>query len=159
MQQLKILTRTILILFIINFALAAPVAVRGRQVRRLDANVTRNVTTASQKRRDSLEERGSTNVPGPDYAPPPSPDWTNVFSQIPYADSTPSTPTPDYVPYHTPPPSPDLTDILSQIPYADSTPSTPTPDYVPYHTPPPSPDLADILSQIPSGKTSPASEH
>jgi hypothetical protein len=50
MRQHKILTRTLLLLSIINFALAAPAAVRERPEVRLDANVTRNVTAASQKR-------------------------------------------------------------------------------------------------------------
>ena len=68
MRQHKILTWALLILSIINFALAAPVAVRGRPEVRLDANVSGKVTAASQKRQDSLEEMGSTsaNVPGPD---------------------------------------------------------------------------------------------
>jgi hypothetical protein len=125
MRQLKILTRTVLILFIINVALAAPVAVQGRPEVRLDANVTKNVTTAPQKRQGPLGEGGSTNVHWPDHAPPLSPDSTHILSQIPYADSAPHTPTPDYVPYHTPPPSPDLTDILSQIPHVDTPPESP----------------------------------
>ncbi|KAN0107679.1 hypothetical protein V8E52_009919 [Russula decolorans] len=124
MRQHKILTRTLLILSIINFALAAPVAVQGRPEVCLDTNVTRNVAAASQKR-SGLDEEGSTNVPGPDHAPPPSPDLRNILSQIPYADSPPHSPTPDYVPIHAPPPSPDLSDILSQIPHVDSPPPTP----------------------------------
>jgi hypothetical protein len=40
MRQHKILTRTLLLLSIISFALAAPVAVRERPEVRLDANVT-----------------------------------------------------------------------------------------------------------------------
>src|SRR6266849_1749723 len=73
MRLHKILTRTLLILSIINFALTAPVAVRGRPEVRFDANVSGKVTAAPQKRQDSLDKRGSsTNVPGPDNAPLPS---------------------------------------------------------------------------------------
>ena len=138
MQQHKILTRTLLILSIINFALAAPVAVRGRPEIRLYANVTSNVTAASQKRGDSSSMEGSTNVPEPGHAPSPSPDLTGILSQTAYADSPPPTPDSpgpltgsDYVADHLPPPSP-LTDILSQIPHVDT---PPTPD-----TPPESPE-------------------
>jgi hypothetical protein len=76
----KILTRTLLILSVINFALAAPAAVRERPEVRLGANVARNVTAASEKRWDPLDEGGSesTNVPGPDHAPPPSLDSTGL---------------------------------------------------------------------------------
>ncbi len=72
MRQHKILTRTLLILSIINFALTAPVAVRRRPEVRLDANVSGKVTAASQKQQDSSDKRGSTstNVPGLDNAPP-----------------------------------------------------------------------------------------
>jgi hypothetical protein len=90
MRQHNILTRTLLILSFINFALAAPAAVRGRPEVRLDANVTRNVTAVSQKRQDTLDEGGSTNVPVPDHhdAPPPSPDLTDILSQMAaHADS------------------------------------------------------------------------
>ena len=74
-RQHKILTQTLLILFIINFTLAAPAAVRERPD--LDANVTRDVTAASQKRWDPLDEGASTNVPRagdelPPGSPPPS---------------------------------------------------------------------------------------
>jgi hypothetical protein len=103
------------------------------------------VTAASQKRGSSLDE-GSTDMPGPDHAPSPSPDLTGL-SQIPYADS----PTPDHAPDHAPAPSPDLADILSEIPHANSPP--PTPGYAPT----PSPDLTDILAwyaNIPSTSTS-----
>ena len=58
MRQHKILTRTLLILSIINFVLAAPAAVRGRPGVRLDGNVTGNVTAASQKRAGSMDEGG-----------------------------------------------------------------------------------------------------
>src|SRR6266852_6895333 len=70
MRQHKILTRTLLILSIINFALTAPVAVQRRPEVRLDANVSGKVTAASQNRQDSLDKRGSTNVPGPYDATP-----------------------------------------------------------------------------------------
>jgi hypothetical protein len=76
MRRHKILTRTLLILFIINFTLTAPVAVRGGPEVRLDEKVTRDVTAASQKR---LDESGSTNVLGSDHAPPSSPDSTDNY--------------------------------------------------------------------------------
>ena len=82
MRHHKILTRTLLILSIINFAFTAPVAVRGGPEVRLDANVLGKVTSASQKRQDSLDKRGSsTNVTGPDNARPPSP-LTEVYSPL-----------------------------------------------------------------------------
>ncbi len=87
MRQHKILTRTLLTLSIINLAFAAPVAVRERHEVRLGANVTRNVTAASQKRWDPLVE----NVPGSDHAPPPSPDLTDLpqlAEQHRYTDSS-----------------------------------------------------------------------
>ena len=71
-RQHKILTRTLLILFIINFALAAPVAVRERPEVRLDANVKTDVSAAPQKRWDPLDEGGSTDVPRAGYALLPS---------------------------------------------------------------------------------------
>ena len=77
MRQHKILTRILLILSIINFVLAAPAAVRERPEIRLDANPTKNVKAAWQKRRDLLDESGSMNVPGPDHSAPPSPDLTD----------------------------------------------------------------------------------
>ncbi|KAI0271029.1 hypothetical protein BGY98DRAFT_217877 [Russula aff. rugulosa BPL654] len=139
MRQHKILTRAILVLSIINFALAAPVAVRGRPEVRLDANVTRNVTASSRERRDSdgSDEGGSTN---PDHAPPPSP-LADILSQTAYADTPPPTLehsglltgsdyVPGFSPHHSQPgpstqlPSP-LTDILSQKAYGDSLPPTP----------------------------------
>ena len=139
MRQHKILIRAILVLSIISFALAAPVAVRGRPEVRLDANVTRNVTAASRERRgsDESDEGESTN---PDHAPPPSP-LSDILSQIAYADTPPPTPehsglltgsdyVPGFSPHHsqpgpsTQPPSP-LTDILSQKAYGDSLPPTP----------------------------------
>ena len=67
-----ILTRTLLILFIINFALAAPVAVRERPEVRLGANVKRDVTAAPQKRWDPLDEGEPTDVPRAGYALLPS---------------------------------------------------------------------------------------
>ena len=201
MRQHKILTRTLLILSIINFALAAPVAMRGRPEVHLYANVTSNVTAASQKRGDSSGKEGSTNVPEPDHAPSPSLDLTDILSQTAYVDSPPPTPDSpgsltgsDYVlpspelptglrlpvgsipmtgspslprpppesgsmnvpgPDYAPPPSPDWTNVLSQIPYPDSTPSTPTPDNVPYHTPS-STDFTDILSQDTARRCTPA---
>lgn len=84
MQQYNILTRTLLMLSIINFTLSAPVAVREKPGVGLDANVTRNMTSASQKRGDSLDESGSTKVPGPDHVLPPSPDLTDdaIFQLI-----------------------------------------------------------------------------
>src|SRR6266849_6435728 len=129
MRQHKILTRTLLILSIINFALTAPVAVQRRPEVRLDANASRKVTAASQKRQDSLDKRGSsTNVPGPDNAPPSS--LTDILPQLAYAGSHPPTPDrdspgsltgSDYVPPRpglpepsAQPPSP-WTDILSQM--------------------------------------------
>ena len=79
MQQYKMLTRTILMLSIINFTLPAPLPVRERPEVRLDANVARNMTAASQKRGDSS---GSTKVPGPDLALPPSPDSTDTILRL-----------------------------------------------------------------------------
>ena len=69
MRQHKILAQTLFILFVINFALAAPAAVRERPDH--DANVTRDVTAASQKRWDPPDEGDSTNVPGAGNALPP----------------------------------------------------------------------------------------
>jgi hypothetical protein len=145
MRQHKILTRILLILSIINFALAAPAA-RWRPEVRLDANVRRDVTAASQKPGSSLD--------GPDHAPAPSPDFTDTLPQTPYADSPPLTPTPDHAPDHAPAPSPDLADILSHA----HTP--PTPGYAPDYALTPSPDLTDILpyyANLPP--TTPTSEH
>jgi hypothetical protein len=83
MRQHKVLTWSLLVLSIINFALAAPAAVvRGRLEVRLDANVTRNVTTPLQKRWDSLDGRGSPNVPEPDHALPPIPDTTDMGQML-----------------------------------------------------------------------------
>jgi hypothetical protein len=78
MRRHKILARTLLMLSILNFALAVPVAVR------LDANATRNVTTASQKRRgeDGSEELPLTNMPGSQYIPPSSPHLTDTSPQM-----------------------------------------------------------------------------
>ena len=82
MRQHKVLTRSLLVLSIINFVLAAPAAVRERPEVRLDANVTRNVTTALQKRWNSLDRRGSPNVPEADHAPLPIPDSTDMRGQM-----------------------------------------------------------------------------
>ena len=80
MQQHKILTWTLLILSIINFAPAAPVAVRERPEVRIDATVTRSVTAAPQK-------RGSWESPLPNVPPPPpSPDSTDILLQKPVAE-------------------------------------------------------------------------
>jgi hypothetical protein len=102
MRQHKILTRTLLILSVISFALAAPVAVRERPEVRLGANVTRNVTAASEKRWDPLDEGPeSTNVPGPDHAPPPSLDSTGwdelsrIFGTGQHRSTGSSPPSPD----------------------------------------------------------------
>ena len=78
MRQHKILTRTLLILSIINFVLAAPATIRQRPKILPDAN-TSNVKASLQKRWDP--EDGSTNLPGPDHAPPLTPDST-FWSQI-----------------------------------------------------------------------------
>ncbi len=132
MRQHKILTRTLLILSIINFALAAPVAVRERPEVRLDANGTRNVTAASQKRWDPLDEGGSTNVPGPDHAPPPNLDSTDSsiwqLSPLHSPDSLGSLKGWHYVP-----PSPGS---LSPPPPESGSTNLPLPD----HPPPPSLD-------------------
>jgi hypothetical protein len=83
MRQHKILTRTLLILSILNFALAAPVAVREGFEVRLDANVTRNVTTASQNRRGQLDgAEGELPPPNLVYSPPPSPVLEDTLSQM-----------------------------------------------------------------------------
>jgi hypothetical protein len=78
MSQHKILARTFFILSIINFALAAPVAVRERPEVHLDANLIRNMTAASQKRWDPWElwDEGSTYGPGQDHTPPTGQDST-----------------------------------------------------------------------------------
>jgi hypothetical protein len=47
MREHKKLTWTLLLLFIINFALATPAAVRERPEVRLDGNVTRNALACS----------------------------------------------------------------------------------------------------------------
>ena len=98
MRQHKILTRSLLILSIVNFALAAPVAVRERSGVRLDANVTRNVTAASQKRWDPPSDEGeipSPNLLGTHYSPPPSPDLQAIILELPKSDSAPPPATPD----------------------------------------------------------------
>jgi hypothetical protein len=72
MRRHKIVTRTLLILFIVNqvvnFVFGAPVAAREKLERRIDG------TAALQKRLDPVEE-GSTNMAG---QTPPSPDKTEV---------------------------------------------------------------------------------
>ena len=108
MRQHRILSRILLMLSIINFSIAAPAAIRERPEVRLDANVTRNVTAAPQKRGDPLDWGGAPNVPGlpVDYAPPPSPDLTDILGQMAehlaeqygYTDGT-------------PPPSPHLSQL------------------------------------------------
>jgi len=144
MRQHKILTWTLLILSIINFALAAPAAVRERPKVRLDANVTRNVTAASQKRWDPVDNSdfgGSPNIPGPDYATPPSPDLADILFQIPHADMLPPTPdSPGHLagsgptnlprPNHALPPNLDSTDLSGQHGYTDS-PWRPWPKFSP----------------------------
>jgi hypothetical protein len=72
-----------LVLSIINIVLAAPAAVRERPEARLDANVTRNLTTASRKRWGSLDGTRNVNLPRaePD---PPSPDMLSRFLNIPW---------------------------------------------------------------------------
>lgn len=91
MRQHKILTRTLLILSIINVALAAPARIRQRLEVRPDAN-TSNVTASLQKR--WIPEDGSTNVPGPDHASADSPIWSQIVQiaqenaeQYGYSDS------------------------------------------------------------------------
>jgi hypothetical protein len=134
MGQLKILTRILLILSTINFALAAPVKVRERPEERLDADVTRNVRALSQKRwlSDDEGELPLPIVPGSHsyYAPPPSPDLTDILYQMASTDSHLPMPPP------TPPPAPDSPGSFSGFvqPNVD-------------HAPLPSPDLTDSLSQ------------
>ena len=82
MRQYKILTRTLLILSIINFALTPTAAIRERLEVHLDSKGTRDVTAASQKRWDPLDWGGSPNVPGLVHAPPPSPDLTDILGQM-----------------------------------------------------------------------------
>lgn len=175
MRQLKILTRILLILSTINFALAAPVEVRERPEERLDADVIRNVRTLSQKRwlSDDEGELPLPIVPGsyPYYAPPPTPDLTDILHQMASTDNHghPSMPppTPDspgslsgFVQPnldHAPPPTPGLTEILSQIAYTDRPPPTPDTGSSPAsdHVLPPvpsqghaPPDSTDVWSQI-----------
>ncbi|KAI0279046.1 hypothetical protein BGY98DRAFT_1096415 [Russula aff. rugulosa BPL654] len=157
MRQLKILTRILLILSTINFALAAPVEVRERPEERLDADVTRNVRALSQKRWLSDDEGelplpiSPADAPAP---PPPAPDSPGSFSGFvqPNVD-------------HAPPPSPYLTDSLSQMAhtlwslpaYADRPPPTPDTGSSPAsdHVLPPvpsqghaPPDSTDVWAQI-----------
>ena len=143
MRQHKILIRTLLILSIFNFALAAPAGVRARPEVHLGVGVIRNVPTASQKRGDPWDWGRTPSEPAPNYAPAPSPDLADILSQIPDTNSPPLIP--DYVPdhEHEPTSSPDSTGIPPQIVYVD-TPS-PTPDHGPpqivyVDTPSPTPD-------------------
>ena len=96
MQQCQILTWTLLILSIINFALAAPVAVREKPEVHLGAKVTRDVKAVSQKRR-ALDP---TNVPEASPASPDSTDsdiWQIDFSS-PYSPEIPESLTGWHVP-------------------------------------------------------------
>ena len=167
MRQRLTLTRILLILSIINFALAAPVAVLGRPEVRLHANVTRNATATSRERREPF------NDANPNDAPPPS-SLADLSTQEVHHDPP---LTPDNLGSDHMPPSP-LTNILSQTAYADSPPPTPdipgsltgseyvlpSPGSMPltgFHSPPPpsphagypgpsaplSDPLTDILSQ------------
>ena len=98
MRQHKILTRSLLILSIINFALAAPVAVRERSEVRLDADVTRNVPAASQKRRDPASDEGEIplpNLPRMLSSLPPSPDLQPIILEMPKSNSVLPPATPD----------------------------------------------------------------
>jgi hypothetical protein len=164
MRRHEILTRAILILSIINIALSAPVAVREGPEVRLDAKVTRNVKAASQQRRDLLDEpeSGSTNVPGPDHAPPPSPDstdstlWQQIDFSPPYSPDVPGTITG----WHPPSPGSPTGSRLSvgSMPVAGSpslSPPPPAPESGstnmprPDYAPPSSPDSIDsILQQV-----------
>src|SRR6266849_632413 len=127
MRQHKMLTRTLLILSIINFALTAPVAVRRGPEVRLDANVSGKVTAASQKWQDSLDKRGSksTNLHGPNNAPPdkllarylsPSSESSEYVEPPYYVSSSSDSPTGSRLPVGTmpvadslsPPPPPSL---------------------------------------------------
>src|SRR6266852_5049421 len=150
MRQHKILTRTLFILSIINLALAAPVAVRERPEGRLGANVTRNVTAASQKRWDPLAdgELPLPNVAGSDHAPPPSPDLTpQLAEQHRYTDSS-------RFPLDTLGSLTESRSPVGSMPVAGSFLRPPEPESwslnVPGsdHAPPPNPDLIDILLQM-----------
>src|SRR6266852_2571058 len=146
MRQHKILTQTLLILSIINFALTAPVAVRGRPGVRLDANVSGKVTAASQRRQDSLNERGSsTNVPGPDNAPRPTPVWLGYVPPSPgLPEPSPRLPSPfTYSLSHTPP-TPDS--LRSGSDYVLPSPGLPTGSRLPVGSMP----VAGSLSPHPS---------
>jgi hypothetical protein len=161
MRRLKILTRTLLIFSIIDFVLAAPVAVRERP---------KIVTAASQKRGDPLDWEWSPNVHGSDPTPTSSPDWSDILSQIPHVDS-PTLPS-DSLDWgslnvhgsdHIPPSNLDWSDILSQIPHVDS-PTLPSGSldwgvspnvHGSDHTPPFRPELTNILSQIPHADSPP----
>ena len=83
MQQHKILTWTLLILSIINFAPAAPVAVREGPEVRIDATVTRSVTATPQKRGSGESPLPNVNVPLPG---PDSSHSTDILSQTPVAE-------------------------------------------------------------------------
>ena len=153
MQQHKIFTRTLLILSIINFALAAPVAVRqGSEV-------------ASQKWSGSDDE-GELPLPSTpwlDYASAPSPELSNIMSEMGYAHNLPTPDSPGFG-YEVP----DLDhasspEILSQIASTDMSPtpgpdtgSLPGSDYMlpsmPSHVQPPSPGTEVGLSQIPKSE-------
>jgi hypothetical protein len=140
MPQHKILTRTLLVLSIINFALAAPVTVRERPEVRHGAIVKRNVTAASQKRWDLRgNEWDTTNLPEPDHGPLPGADLSlaEILWLTGQSDHLPLTP--DVLPSPGPPspgpPSPGSS-TESQLP-------VPGPDHAPR------PGVADLsLAEI-----------
>jgi hypothetical protein len=80
MRQHKIVTRTLLILFIVSqvvdFVFGAPVAAREKLEGRIDVDVTEDGTAALQKRVNPMDE-WSTNIPGQPEAPS-SPDTTEL---------------------------------------------------------------------------------
>jgi hypothetical protein len=136
MRQHKILTLALLILSIIDFALAAPAAVRWRP------------GVASQKRWDSDDEGELPPLSAPElgHPPPPSPDLTEVMLEIAHTYGLPPTPgSPESLP------GSDLTHTDRPPLTPDSSGSLPGSDYVlpPVdHLPPPSPGLEEMLSQI-----------
>ena len=156
MRQLKILTRTLLILSIIGFALAAPAAARDRPEGRFDVDITSSVAAASQKRWDPLDgELPPPKVPTWDHPPPTSPNLAEILPEIEgqlakqneYTD----------IPQH-PPDGPESSTgsrlPVGSMPAAGPLSLPPQPESQPLkkakltHAPPPNSDVASIMSQI-----------
>ncbi|KAF8490457.1 hypothetical protein F5888DRAFT_1741418 [Russula emetica] len=155
MRQRKLITRTLLILFIVNqvvdFAFGAPVAVREKLEGCIDADVTEDGTATLQKRVNPVEE-GSTNMAG---QTPPSPDRTEV-DQLWQGeeDMLIDSPTPLHIPMYPPPLTPPPP--LSPPPPMSPAPLTPPPPLSPPPlTPPPPPTSPPPLTPPPPPTTPP----